>query len=106
MSDHDAAEVIFHRYVDGTVVDERTRDGETEGFARIADEVLDELRPAAWLFRPAHSPHEGYAILREEVDELWDEVKANHIDEGIREAIQVAAMAIRYVYDIRKWQQR
>lgn len=26
--------------------------------------------------RPMQSPHEGYAILLEELDELWDEVKA------------------------------
>jgi len=50
--------------------------------------------------RPAASAHEAFAVLKEEVDELWDAVKLNQKtarrDEHIRsEAIQVAAMAIR-----------
>ena len=52
------------------------------------------------------SAHEGYAVLLEEVDELWDEVKKNpskyaHRDKDMRkEAIQIAAMAIRFVLDV------
>ncbi len=45
------------------------------------------------------SPHEAYAILKEELEELWEDIKN---DDGKsyhanREAIQVAAMAIKYV---------
>ncbi len=49
-----------------------------------------------------HTPHEGYAVLQEEVDELWDLVKADQgAGENARqEAIQVAAMALRYLLDI------
>lgn len=48
-----------------------------------------------------HSAHEGYALLREEVDELWDAIKAKpRVDAHIRlEATQVAAMAIRFLVD-------
>jgi NTP pyrophosphatase (non-canonical NTP hydrolase) len=41
--------------------------------------------------------HEMYAILLEEVDELWDAIKANEPDERVyAELVQVAAMCLRY----------
>ncbi len=62
--------------------------------------VLGELRRARTLF-PArfHSPHEGYAILKEEVDELWEAIKKNDADGTREEIIQVAAMALRFITD-------
>ena len=55
-------------------------------------------------FPPFHSAHEGYAVLLEEVDELWDEVKKkprNREPQKMRaEAIQIAAMALRMVLDV------
>ena len=67
-------------------------------------EILDELKRAQTLFPPFHSEHEGYAVLLEEVDELWDEVKG-HVGQERRtamrrEAIQVAAMALRFLLDV------
>ena len=48
-----------------------------------------------------NSAHEGYAILAEEVDELWAHVKTNQkkrdLDAMRAEAIQVAAMAVKFV---------
>lgn len=42
--------------------------------------------------------HHGYAVLLEEVDELWNDIKKDVTDgSDIKEAIQVAAMALRYV---------
>ena len=42
--------------------------------------------------------HEFYGILKEEVDELWDAIKADEPQERVREeAIQVAAMVFRYL---------
>lgn len=42
--------------------------------------------------------HEFYAILLEEVDELWDAIKADDDSEELfGEAIQVAAMVMRYL---------
>ncbi len=42
--------------------------------------------------------HEFYAILKEEVDELWDDIKRDNPIEGLmNEAIQVAAMCVRYL---------
>ena len=42
--------------------------------------------------------HEFYAILKEEVDELWDAIKVDDPQEHVRkEAMQVAAMVFRYI---------
>lgn len=75
-----------------------------DAFWHIADDVAEEFFAATRLFGPFHSAHEAYGILLEEVDELWDEIKAkqgSREPEKIRkEAIQVAAMAIRLIHDI------
>lgn len=66
--------------------------------------VVAELEAAEENFPPMRSAHEGLAILKEEVDELWDEIKKspkNRDPEAMRkEAIQVAAMAIRFLIDV------
>lgn len=41
--------------------------------------------------------HEFYGILKEEVDELWDDIKSNADQEKLlEELIQVAAVCLRY----------
>lgn len=47
-----------------------------------------------------HSGHEGYAVLKEELEELWDAVKADDAAHARREAVQIAAMALRYLTDL------
>lgn len=68
------------------------------------DDVVMELVSAIEAWPPFNTPHEGYAILLEEVDELWDEVKASQksgdLDKVYDEAKQVAAMAIRIMLDV------
>ncbi len=68
-----------------------------------ADLALDELARARLKFRPFNSAHEGYAVVLEELDELWYEVKkpsSERTRERMRsEALQVAAMALRFVVD-------
>lgn len=68
----------------------------------IADDVCHELVRAMEKFAPMHSGHEGYAVILEELDELWELVKANkpRSEEARTEAIHIAAMAMRYVYDL------
>jgi hypothetical protein len=71
----------------------------------IDSEVLEELRRARRKFKPMHGPHEGFAVILEELDELWDEVRKHGHDEAIRarmrkEAVQVAAMALRFIHDV------
>ena len=62
--------------------------------------VLEELDRATAKFGTFNSTHEGYAVILEELDEMWDEVKHNRLDRACAEAIQVAAMAIRFVADL------
>ena len=66
------------------------------------DRVTRELDGARATFPAFNSAHEGWAVLREEVDELWEEVKQRQPDrERMRkEATQVAAMAIRFLHDV------
>ena len=73
-------------------------------FVNTLGEITEEFLSATNKFEKFNSAHEGYAILLEEVDELWDNVKLNQdtVDrtEMIKhETIQVAAMAIRLLYD-------
>lgn len=66
----------------------------------IVGRVLDELQRASRKHGPIHSTHEGYAVIQEELDELWDAVKANDLPHALLEAEQVAAMAIRFISDL------
>ena len=65
--------------------------------------VGNEVLLAQHRFAPFASPHEAWAVIREEVDELWERVKANdgRGTEARDEATQVAAMAVRYLLDVR-----
>lgn len=61
---------------------------------RVADEID---RAYAKHGKPYWGRHEWWGILKEEVDELWDEIKADS-DPGelLEELIQVAAMCLRF----------
>ena len=62
--------------------------------------ISAELKNAVEKFPPFNTQHEGYAVLLEEVDELWKDVKhATDPRDTTREAIQVAAMALRFLID-------
>jgi hypothetical protein len=65
-------------------------------------EVEQEIHRAMAKFHSMSSGHEGYGIILEELDELWHEVKHGTKEKSYTEAIQVAAMAIRFVVDLRK----
>ncbi len=58
-----------------------------------------------------HGRHEGYAVLLEEVDELWELAKKNPVkmdrydaviwrNKMYKEAIQIAAMAVRFASEV------
>jgi hypothetical protein len=64
--------------------------------------MVRELQSARRKFPGFASAHEGYAVLLEEVLELQAEVfKKNKSRENMKnEALQIAAMAIRFASDI------
>ncbi len=69
---------------------------------RLLGDVKWTLQKAIKKHAPMHSAHEGYAVLLEEVDELWDEVKRQTVDGSAmrKEALHVAAMAVRFLLDL------
>lgn len=66
--------------------------------------IHNEYNKASNKFTAFNSAHEGYGVILEELDELWDEIKRNPQDMiAMRdEAIQVGAMALRFLIDITK----
>lgn len=67
-------------------------------------DAVFELGKATARYAPFNSAHEGYAVLLEEAEELWDEIKkrqgARDIKRMRHEAVQVAAMALRFIEDV------
>jgi hypothetical protein len=71
------------------------------------DKAEQEYNKARTKYPPFHSTHEGWAVIKEEIDELWEMVKANKgrtIKDGnplmIDECIQIAAMAYAFVMEL------
>jgi len=71
-------------------------------YARVVRDVEAELDRATKQYAAFSSMYEAYAVVREEVEELWDEIKKKDRDlvKMRKEAIQVAAMAVRTALDI------
>ena len=61
----------------------------------IDKNIRDEMEESVLKYGAFHSFHEAYGVLKEEVDELWDEIKIREhdYDKIYQEAIQVAAIA-------------
>jgi len=63
--------------------------------------AVQEVAWATDKFPEFNSAHEGYAVILEELDELWTEVKGNSPSSRLyEEAVQVAAMAIRFMTEL------
>ena len=63
----------------------------------ILEAVVKEHQRSLDIHGDFHSLHEGYAVLLEESDELWDQLKKKHMDLDwvIEEAIQISAMGMK-----------
>lgn len=66
--------------------------------------VSEEFGRAINKNSPFNSAHEGYAVIKEELDELWEEVRKKRGDRDkeklLKEAIQVSAMGLRFAVDV------
>jgi hypothetical protein len=67
---------------------------------RFIADVREEVREADAAHGDYHSCHEGWAVIAEELDELWDEVKKKRKnrdhDNMYRECVQIASTALRF----------
>ncbi len=71
---------------------------QSEAFSKIRKELLRaQTKPCSY-----SSAHEGYAVILEGLDKLWDEVKHNRTTLYEVEAVQVAATAIQFLIDVCK----
>lgn len=73
--------------------------------AKISDEklakvIIDELHRAESMYPAFANHHEGYAVILEELDELWDCIKTNNYEQTAVEARQVSAMGMRFLKDL------
>ena len=66
---------------------------------QIIDLVLEEQKTRLDSKGSFHSVHEGYAIIKEELEKLWNRVRENNTKCACDEAIQVAAMAVQFMID-------
>ena len=68
----------------------------------LLDAIKEEFLQATEKFDRFYSAHEGYAVIKEELDELWEEIKKKDRSDGqmYLEAKQVAAMGLRFMYDL------
>lgn len=69
----------------------------------ITRDMVAELKRATANYGPMASEHEAYAIIKEEIDELWAEIKlkpSQRNKERMRkESIQCMAMLARFIID-------
>jgi hypothetical protein len=71
----------------------------------FSDAVRCELVRARSKHGNINSLHEGYAVLLEEVDELWDHVRRNNTNhsgnrDALSELVQIGAVAQRIAEDV------
>ena len=66
--------------------------------------ISEEFRRASELYPDFHSNHEAYAVILEEMDELWDEIKRSKDVRGneriTKELIQIGSMTLRYLINL------
>src|SRR5271165_2237267 len=70
----------------------------------IAADFVNEYQNARRKFGPMASAHEGYAVLWEEFDELWDHVKQKQSQRDHvamrKEVVQLGAMALAFLIEV------
>ena len=67
--------------------------------ASLLESLIREADAAEVNWGPFRSTHEAYGVLKEELDEMFDAIRADDIDHARAEAIQVAAVAYRFARD-------
>jgi hypothetical protein len=67
--------------------------------AEMFKDVAREYHAATGKHGGYASAHEGHSVIREEMDELWEHVRANtgYSEEAYHEAKQIAATALKFM---------
>ena len=70
--------------------------------SQAVHKILAEHGRAIAKFKRFNSAHEGFAVIKEEIDELWDEVKKHSRDPKALEieAVQCGAMILRFLTEV------
>ena len=73
--------------------------------SKALGEISNEVLRAKTMFPTNfHNQHEAYAVILEEFDELWDEIKKNQKNYDLpaqrTEATQAAAMLVRLMIEL------
>lgn len=65
-------------------------------------DIREEYLKARRKHAPMHSGHEGWAVIKEELDELWELVRADNASGSLayKEATQVAAMGLAFMLEV------
>lgn len=67
----------------------------------ILEEIAQEVSKAESLHPPYNSPHEGWAVMEEELHEVREEIYANKVPGALQrmraEALQLAGTAVRFI---------
>jgi len=78
--------------------------GHTSEITELFNAVYQEFMRARQRHIQFKSPLHGYAVILKELEELWTEIKKGEglcSSEAMRKkAVQVAAMAVRFIYDL------
>lgn len=90
---------------------EAVRNGHVQDFLleSAIDSVLEDIKKEVGRAKKLHvgnfhNQHEAYAVILEELDELWDEIKKKQSDYDLKaqrkEATQCAAMLVRLITEL------
>ena len=82
------------------IIDKRNREQKIDEEVAYAIHIINnELISANQKHQDTfNSDHEGYAVIKEELEEVWDEIKKDNHQLAREEMVQVAAMAVKFVY--------
>lgn len=69
---------------------------------RIKADMIKELESATDKHGNFPTGFHGYAVIKEELEELWEAIKSKDatLDDVRYEAIQIGAMAMRFILDL------
>jgi len=70
------------------------------------NDMIDELKKANETYPLFSSGHEGYGVMAEEFQELFEEIRKKQPDKQrlFEEAVQLGAMCIKFIMSMENWE--